>query len=360
MKAGAHESKGTLRFIDWFSYRERAVNGVELDKAGVFLASGDLTNLALAMERALGQISFAPCIKIIADVVSPAINAHGAAKTHDFVQSVSGKLKTRGAVVVWVLDPKGLDPRTISSLHNLADSVLSVGQRAQGSTIEVVSMRGGRFNRGRFQLVHTKGGVMLASEGVDEGGAMSALQSLPGVDEGAARALFEAGYHSVEKLEKEDHGVLARIIGDEAATGLHDYMHSIEYARRMLVERSRKWVDKAKQASAEGNAGAAVENLRRALEITEENAEAWYDLGHLQYDQGKKDEARDCFLRAARLDKVYEGEWYGEDKTEMESLFACSTCGEVIESEVTRCPGCGMVLTLDERKRLADSLAAKR
>ena len=178
--------------------------------------------------------------------------------------------------------------------------------------------------------------------------------------EGVARALFEAGYHSVEKLEKEDHGVLARIIGDEAATGLHDYMHSIEYARRMLVERSRKWVDKAKQASAEGNAGAAVENLRRALEITEENAEAWYDLGHLQYDQGKKDEARDCFLRAARLDKVYEGEWYGEDKTEMESLFACSTCGEVIESEVTRCPGCGMVLTLDERKRLADSLAAKR
>jgi KaiC/GvpD/RAD55 family RecA-like ATPase len=360
VKSGAHEAKGALRFVDWFSYRERAVNGIEVDKTGAFLASGDLTNLALAMERAAGQISFAPCMKIIADVVSPAINAHGAAKTHDFVQSVSGKLKTGGAVVVWAFDPKGLDTKTITSLHNLADSVLSVGQGTKGTTIEVASMRGARFNRGKFQLVQTRDGVMVASEGVDESAAMTSLQSLPGVDVEAARALFDAGYHSVDRLEKEDQAALARIIGPQKASDLHDYMHSMEYARRMLLERSGKWVEKAMHAAAEGNMGAAVENLRRELEITEENAEAWFDLGHLLYDQGKSDEARDCYLRATKLDKVYEGEWYGEDKDEVDSLFSCSTCGEVIESEATRCPGCGVVLTLDERRRLAERLDKKR
>jgi tetratricopeptide (TPR) repeat protein len=340
------------------------VNGVEVDKTGAFLASGDLTNLALAIERALGQIEFAPCTRIISDVVSPAINSHGAAKTHDFVQSVSGKLKTGGAIVVWAFDPKGLDTKTISSLHNLADAVLTVRKggpdESSGSTLEVASLRGARFNRGVFQLVQTKGGIVIATEAVDEKAAIAALQSLPGVDLGVARALFDAGYHGVEKLEKVEVEALAGIVGADAAARLHDYMHSIEYARRMLIERSRKWVEKAKHSSAEGNKGAALDNLRRAIEISEENAEAWYDLGHLLYDQGKKDEARDCFLKSARLDKEYEGEWYGEDKAEMDSIFACSTCGEVIESEATRCPGCGVVLTLDERKNLSESLSRKR
>ncbi|MFH0816108.1 MAG: tetratricopeptide repeat protein [Methanobacteriota archaeon] len=364
MKAGSHESKGMLRFVDWFSYRERAVNGVETDKSGAFLASGDLTNLALAMERALGQIEFAPRTRIISDVVSPAINSHGAAKTHDFIQSVSGKMKTGGAIVVWAFDPKGLDTKTISSLHNLADAVLTIRKGAStetvGSTLEVASLRGARFNKGVFQLVQTKRGITIATEAIDEGAAIEELRSLPGVDERLARALFDAGYHTVEKLEKVDTAALKGIVGADAAARLYDYMHSIEYAKRMLFERSRKWVAKAKNSSAEGNIGAALDNLRRAIEISEENAEAWYDLGHLLYDQGKGDEARDCYLKSARLDKEYEGEWYGEDKAEFDSLFTCSTCGEAIESEVTRCPGCGVVLTVDERRRLAESLSGQR
>lgn len=360
IKAGQLEAKGQLKLVDWFSYREKAVNGVEQDKSGVLKSSGDLTNLALAIDKAHSQIGFSPCTRVLSDVVSPAINSHGAGKTHDFVQNVSGKLKREGTMMVWAFDPEGLDTRTLTSLHNIADAVLSVQRRAAKCTLEVVALRGARFNRGQLQLVQVRGDIQISSEAIDEGSALVSLQSLPGVDEAAARALFEAGFQSVERLEKASAEAMAKAIGEQAATRLHEYMHSIDYARRMLNERSRKWVEKGKRALVEGNRPGALENLKRALEISEENAEAWYEMGQFRFDEGEMDEARDCFMKAQRLDKVYEGEWYGEDKAEMASLFTCSTCGEVIEAEVLRCPGCGVVLSLDERRRLAESLARGR
>ncbi|MEW5936792.1 MAG: ATPase domain-containing protein [Candidatus Thermoplasmatota archaeon] len=361
-KFGMYEGRNLLKIVDWYTQRERHVSGIEEERS-VIRSSKDLTNLAIAIDRAVQALEFAPSRRMLIEVIDSIEGASSHQPAVEFVQQVSAVLRDRRITAMWAVDMKRCPEKVASALRQSADGVLSIRDGADGGKDLVVrGFRDVPFSREPVRISVSKRGVRLESwvSGVED--IASELASVPGVEERHARALYEAGFQSVEQLERASIDSLVRVpgISETMASRIHDYLTSVEYAQQMLRRKSAVWVRMGKVRAAEGDKRRAVEAFKRGIEIMPENPEAWYELGSSLYEVGEREEAKRCFERAISLDPIYEGEWYGGEGYTPPARFYCSTCREEIDTEVTRCPSCGVILTLDERMRLGEILRTKR
>ncbi|MBI5000386.1 MAG: tetratricopeptide repeat protein [Euryarchaeota archaeon] len=358
LKTAGYESKKLLRIVDWFSHRERQVVGVE-EANGVFHSSKDLTNLGIAIERAAKSLSFAPSRRALVDVIDSTEGVATPQATVEFVQKISGLMKESRFTALWQVDAVSAHANVSAALRQSADGTLAI-QEADGGRRElaVKDLRGSKAVKQSMSIKLSRKGIKLEGSRADHGELLAELESIPGVSGKSASALLEAGILGMEQLEKASTEALAGVpgIGETLARGIHDYLRSVEYAKRMLLRRSAVWVKQGKSRSADGDAPKAIEAFKRAIEIAPDNAEAWYELGAKLHDMKELEEAKRCFERAVSIDGIYADEWYGGDGYTPEVKFKCGTCSEPIETDTTRCPHCGVPLTFDERRRLSEIL----
>jgi len=134
-----------LRFVDWFSYKEEAVQDIEVE-GPTFRASIDLANVGIAISRAIAALPRDGEKRAALEILSPALNVYDLPNVYGFAQSSKAKLERFGFTSLFVLEKEMHDERTLSSLHQPFDGVVDIERVREGDQLlhklAVLSMKG--------------------------------------------------------------------------------------------------------------------------------------------------------------------------------------------------------------------------
>src|SRR5439155_1057865 len=99
-----------LRIVDWYSWSEETVTDVE-ERGIVVRSSIDLTNLGVALSRAIAALSGETGCRSVIELLSPAMNAYELTQVYAFAQSAKKKFDRHGFTSRerLKLDPKDAD-----------------------------------------------------------------------------------------------------------------------------------------------------------------------------------------------------------------------------------------------------------
>ncbi len=357
IKPSTFEGQGLLKTIDWYSYKKENLVGVE-DDGNVFRASKDITNLDIAIGSAVNKLSFAPTKRAMLDIISPALNIYDHSMVIEFVQKEKNLLKTKGFTTLLVVESGAHDERTLSTLKHLSDGVLIIEKGSKGQlTFKVEALSGMKFDQKAHRIKVTKKGLEIISNVKDESSILQDLQEIPAIDKITAEKLIEAGFTSMEKLEKAKKSELESVTGIDAnvSNKIYEYIHSVEYSKKIIERKSQNWVRKGLQFIGKKEIDKGMQSFQRAIEIHPKNSSAWLEMARLLYNEGSKDDSRKCFDKALEIDPTLAKEWF--DKTEVqEAGWGCPVCGFYIKEENIECPECGVIFSVEERESQRDQI----
>ncbi len=138
-------AENRLRFVDWFTYKEVAVQDVEQEGA-TFRASIDLANVGIAISRAVAALPREGDKRAAVEVLSPALSVYDLAAVYGFAQSTKAKLERFGVTSLFVVEKEMHDERTLSSLHQPFDGVVDIERVREGDAlirkVGVLSLKG--------------------------------------------------------------------------------------------------------------------------------------------------------------------------------------------------------------------------
>ena len=83
-----------LRIVDWYSWSEEAVHDIE-ERGLVLRSSIDLTNLGVALSRAIAGLSGDQPRRAVIELLSPATNVYETTQVYAFAQSAKKKFEDR-------------------------------------------------------------------------------------------------------------------------------------------------------------------------------------------------------------------------------------------------------------------------
>ena len=351
IKPSTFEEKGHLKTVDWYSYKKQNIVGVE-DDGAVLRASKDITNLDIAIGAAVNGLAFAPTKRGVLDIISPALNIYDHSSVIEFIQKEKTLLKRKGFTTLLVVESGAHDDRTISTLKHLSEGVFVIEKVAKGGlSFRVEALSGARFDQSVHQLKVTKRGLEIITGARDEKAVIQDFFDIPAIDETIARRLYEFGFTNLEKLEKAKKTELTSIPGIDKTTvsKIYEYLHSVEYSKKIVERKSHVWVKKGLKFAAAKQMDKAIQSFQRAIEIDPKNSESWFEMARLLYDEGNLDDARTCFDKAVDIDPSISGKWFDTTQAQ-ETGWSCPVCGFLMEEENVDCPGCGVVFTMEERK----------
>ncbi|MEK6852158.1 MAG: ATPase domain-containing protein, partial [Candidatus Thermoplasmatota archaeon] len=138
-------TENRIRIVDWFSYKEEAVQDVEAEGA-VFRSSIDLANVGIAISRAIAALPRDGEKRAALEILSPALNVYDLQNVYGFAQSTKAKLERFGFTSLFVIEKEMHDDRTLSSLHQPFDGVVDIERVREGDELvrklAVLSMKG--------------------------------------------------------------------------------------------------------------------------------------------------------------------------------------------------------------------------
>lgn len=356
IKPSTFESKGHLKTVDWYTYKKKNVVGVE-DDGNVYWVSKDITNLDIAIGAAINKLSFAPTRRAMLDIISPALNIYDQSSVIEFVQREKNLLKKNGFTTMLVVESGAHDERTISTLKHLSDGVLVLEKGGKGKlTFKVEALSGMKFNQKTHQVKVTKKGLEIVSGGADEGTVLKDFLEIPAINKNMAKKLYDFGFNTLDKLEKAKKTDLTQVSGVNKATAdnIYEYVHSVEYSKKIVERKSQVWLRKGMEFAKAGNVDKSMQSFQRAIEIDTKNSAAWFEMARLLYDAENVDDARQCFEKAVALDPGLSSKWFDEAEA-AEAGWGCPVCGYSIGEEMVDCPSCGISFTIDERKNLREN-----
>lgn len=100
-------AENRLKIIDWHSYRTENVMGVE-ERDHVLRCSADLTNVGIALSRALATLAPGVPRRAVLEVLSPALQGFNLAQVYAFAQSSKAKLSRHKVTALFLLDRKSV------------------------------------------------------------------------------------------------------------------------------------------------------------------------------------------------------------------------------------------------------------
>jgi len=92
-----------LRIVDWYSWSEETVTDVE-ERGIVVRSSIDLTNLGVALSRAIAALSGETGCRSVIELLSPAMNAYELTQVYAFAQSAKKKFDRHGFTSLVLLE----------------------------------------------------------------------------------------------------------------------------------------------------------------------------------------------------------------------------------------------------------------
>ncbi|GEM_PF-4506976 len=342
------EKKKMFYLVDWYSHQNESVVGIE--ENGVIIKSGkDLTNMEIAVERALKNINNAYVLRFMFESFSSVLKTFDEKSSSSLLQSLKKKVSQRNAVGIVFIEKDVHDRRTLSYLQNMFDGVLDIYRDEKGLVIRVISLAGRPTAEGakRLRLSPTSFEIAVGKKERDlseeeiRGLIRRAIEKAygkrtppPPLGEAAEKtpAPSQPPTKPEEEVPKEEH-----------------YRRAVQYATENNFVAAKREFMAALQKDpgyvealyglgalllyGENNLDEAVKILQKVVSLQPDNGDALFDLGNAFYRKGEREKAREYYLRARAIKPHYQ--WYNRDE------FLCATCNAILRRGTTTCPVCG-------------------
>jgi len=123
---GAHASAGKVHFIDWHSFREENIAGVEEDDQ-ITKCSVDLLNVQIAVSNVFEKLESSPPRRALIHVLSSALSLYDFNTVYHFAQNLLSKLENKGITSLFIIDEDQTGPES-KKFHPLFESVFRLEQ----------------------------------------------------------------------------------------------------------------------------------------------------------------------------------------------------------------------------------------
>jgi len=123
-----------LRIVDWYSWSEEPVHDVE-ERGLVLRSSIDLTNLGVALSRAIVGLTDGGPRRAVLEILSPATNVYEVTQVYAFAQSAKRKFDRHRFTSLILLEKEMHPSAELTTLHQPFDGLIEIERARSGDAI---------------------------------------------------------------------------------------------------------------------------------------------------------------------------------------------------------------------------------
>src|SRR5436309_1763899 len=127
-------NENRLRVIDWYSWSEETVQDIE-DRGIVIRSSIDLTNLGVALSRAIAGLTGGGSRRAVIELLSPATSSYEVTQVYAFAQSAKRKFDRHHFTSLVLLEKEMHSGAQLTTLHQPFDGVIEIERTRSGDRI---------------------------------------------------------------------------------------------------------------------------------------------------------------------------------------------------------------------------------
>src|SRR5881296_1442853 len=127
-------NESRLRVIDWYSWSEETVQDIE-DRGIVIRSSIDLTNLGVALSRAIASLTGGGSRRAVIELLSPATSSYEVTQVYAFAQSAKRKFDRHQFTSLVLLEKEMHSNPQLTTLHQPFDGVIEIERSRSGDRI---------------------------------------------------------------------------------------------------------------------------------------------------------------------------------------------------------------------------------
>src|SRR5438552_11267657 len=123
-----------LRVVDWYSWSEEPVQDTE-ERGPVVRSSIDLTNLGVALSRAIAGLTGEQPGRAVIELLSPATNVYEVTQVYAFAQTTKRKLDRHRFTSLVLIEKEMHSASELTTLHQPFDGVIEIERSRTGDRI---------------------------------------------------------------------------------------------------------------------------------------------------------------------------------------------------------------------------------
>src|SRR3989442_500403 len=127
-------NENRLRVVDWYSWSEETVQDIE-DRGIVIRSSIDLTNLGVALSRAIAGLTGGGSRRAVIELLSPATSSYEVTQVYAFAQSAKRKFDRHQFTSLVLLEEEMHSGAQLTTLHQPFDGVIEIERTRSGDRI---------------------------------------------------------------------------------------------------------------------------------------------------------------------------------------------------------------------------------
>src|SRR5438093_241514 len=127
-------NENRLRIVDWYSWSEETVH--DIDERGIVIRSSiDLTNLGVALSRAIAALAGDGPRRAVIELLSPATSSYEVTQVYAFAQSAKRKFDRHQFTSLVLLEKEMHSNPQLTTLHQPFDGVIEIERSRSGDRI---------------------------------------------------------------------------------------------------------------------------------------------------------------------------------------------------------------------------------
>src|SRR5213593_4240915 len=127
-------NENRLRIVDWYSWSEETVHDIE-EQGIVIRSSIDLTNLGVALSRAIASLTGGGSRRAVIELLSPATSSYEVTQVYAFAQSAKRKFDRHQFTSLVLLEKEMHSGAQLTTLHQPFDGVIEIERTRGGDRI---------------------------------------------------------------------------------------------------------------------------------------------------------------------------------------------------------------------------------
>ncbi len=127
-------NENRLRIVDWYSWSEETVHDIE-ERGIVIRSSIDLTNLGVALSRAIAALAGDGPRRAVIELLSPATSSYEVTQVYAFAQSAKRKFDRHQFTSLVLLEKEMHSNPQLTTLHQPFDGVIEIERTRSGDRI---------------------------------------------------------------------------------------------------------------------------------------------------------------------------------------------------------------------------------
>src|SRR5881409_622719 len=127
-------NENRLRVVDWYSWSEETVQDTE-ERGIVIRSSIDLTNLGVALSRAIAGLTGGGSRRAVIELLSPATSSYEVTQVYAFAQSAKRKFDRHQFTSLVLLEKEMHSGAQLTTLHQPFDGVIEIERTRSGDRI---------------------------------------------------------------------------------------------------------------------------------------------------------------------------------------------------------------------------------